>query len=236
MLSIIIPTLNEEKNLPLLLKSIRSQNFKEDYEIIIADAGSKDNTVKIAKKYGCKVVSGGLPAKGRNRGAKAAKGDLLLFLDADVVLPKNFLKKILTEFKKRKLDVAGATLNPQTQKKMIKFLFDFFYNIPIKKLERFLPFGAMGILAKKVIHQKIKGFDEKIKLCEDHDYVRRAAKIGKFGVLKSAKISVSLRRFYKEGWLKVILKYVFAEFYYHIFGPVKSDIFHYEFGHYKKYK
>ena len=78
--SLIIPCLNEEKYLPLLLDSIKKQNFK-DYEIIIADAGSKDKTLEIAKKYDCRIIPGGLPAKGRNEGAKIAKGELLFFCD-----------------------------------------------------------------------------------------------------------------------------------------------------------
>ena len=89
MLSIIIPTLNEEKYLPPLLDSIKKQDYK-DYEVIVADAGSKDKTVEIAKKYGCKVVKGGLLPAGRNRGAEASKGDLLLFLDSDIILPPHF--------------------------------------------------------------------------------------------------------------------------------------------------
>ena len=54
-LSIIIPTYNEEEYLPVLLESIKQQDFS-DYEIIVADADSKDNTVKIAEEYGCIVV------------------------------------------------------------------------------------------------------------------------------------------------------------------------------------
>jgi glycosyltransferase involved in cell wall biosynthesis len=55
MLSIIIPTLNEEEHLPLLLKEIKKQNFNGDFEVIIADAGSTDRTVKIAEDFGCKL-------------------------------------------------------------------------------------------------------------------------------------------------------------------------------------
>lgn len=232
MLSIIIPTLNEEEFLPKLLRSIRKEKFS-DYEIIVADADSADETRGIAQKFGAKVIEGGLPAVGRNQGVKVAKGDLLLFLDADVILPKKFLEKAIREFEKRNLDVASVQLDPQTSKKIIKFFFERFYNYPVKKLERFLPYGAMGYLIKKGLHYKIKGFDEKIKICEDHDYVRRAAKLGKFGVLRGIKISISLRRFYKDGWLKVILKYISAELHYHFLGPIKSDIFNYKFGHYK---
>ena len=78
MLSIIIPTLNEENFLSWLLESIKRQDFPER-EIIVADAGSEDKTVAIAKNYKATVVPGGLPAKGRNEGAKIAKGELFLF-------------------------------------------------------------------------------------------------------------------------------------------------------------
>ena len=111
-LSIIIPTLEEEKYLPLLLDSIKKQNLKRDYEIIISDAGSKDRTIEIAESQGCKIVKGGLPAKGRNEGAKIAQGELFLFLDADTMLPENSLEKFIFEFKKRNLDIAGFLLQP----------------------------------------------------------------------------------------------------------------------------
>lgn len=93
MLSIIIPALNEEKFIPLLLESIKKQDF-QDYEIIVADAGSKDKTVEISKNYNAAIVMGGLPAKGRNEGAKIARGDLFLFLDADVILPEYFFPRL----------------------------------------------------------------------------------------------------------------------------------------------
>jgi glycosyltransferase involved in cell wall biosynthesis len=126
MLSIIIPALNEEKRLPLLLESIKNQNFF-DYEIILADAGSTDKTLEIAKKYGCKVIPGGLPAKGRNEGAKVAKSDLLFFCDADTILPNNFLKESLTEFEKRKLDIASFCLVPLPKNWWTSFLLNIFY-------------------------------------------------------------------------------------------------------------
>jgi len=92
MLSIIIPTLNEEKFLPHLLISLKEQTFK-DFEIIVADNNSTDATRSIALKSGAKMVEGGLPARGRNNGAKVARGEWLLFLDADVILPPGFFRK-----------------------------------------------------------------------------------------------------------------------------------------------
>ena len=104
-LSIVIPTKNEENYLPRLLESIRSQVFS-DYEVIVADAASTDRTREVAVKFGAKVVEGGLPGPGRNRGAEAAQGDRLLFLDADVVLPsEDFLSDML------KASVSDTSIN-----------------------------------------------------------------------------------------------------------------------------
>ena len=233
MLSIVIPTLNEEKHLLVLLESIKKQDFK-NYEIIIADAGSKDKTLEIAKKYDCKIVKGGSPAQGRNNGAGTAKGDSLLFLDADVFLPEKTFGKVLKEFKKRKLKIATFFLMPSEKEKASNFFFTFFYNIPIFLLEKILPHAAMGILIEKKLFKKLNGFDEKIKLAEDHDLARRAGKLGKYGILRSAKLYVSDRRFKKEGWLKTYSKYLLAEGHMILIGPVKSDIFKYKFNHYLK--
>ncbi len=230
--SIIIPTLNEEKFLPFLLESIKKQDFK-DYEVIVADAGSKDRTLEIAKKYGAKLLKGGLPAIGRNQGAEIAGAKLLLFLDADVLLPESFLEKSLKEFRERKLGIASFQLVP-IESKVARMLFNLFYNFPVLFLEKILAHAAMGILVKKEFFQKLKGFDETIKLAEDHDLARRAKKIGKFGIIKGAKLLVSIRRFEKEGWLKTALKYFLCEFHMIFFGPVRTDLFHYKFNHYLK--
>ena len=240
MLSIIIPTLNEEDYLPLLLESIKKQDFK-DYEIIVADASSQDGTIEIAKNYGCKVVPGGLPAEGRNKGAEAANGDLLLFLDAEVILPKNFLEKLLLKFKKGKLDVASCGLQPIEEDWIPKFIFpkffyDLLYNWPAKFLENALPFASSLILVKKEIHQRLKGFDERIKIAEDHNYVRRAAKISKFGFLNFFKLPFFSRRCQKEGILKTFLKYLFCNLWNLSLGDVRTDIFNYNFGQYKNWK
>lgn len=234
MLSIIIPTLNEEKYLPVLLKSIREQDFSGDYEIIVADAGSKDRTLEIAKSFGCNTVKGGLPAKGRNVGAKASKGELLLFLDADVTLPGSFLENSLNEFKRRRLGVASFFLIPQTKKRIVKTGFNFLYNHPIKISEKFLAYGAMGILVKKDIFEKAKGFDETIKLAEDQYFMRQAAKLGKFGIIRSAKILINLRRFETDGYLPTLLRYLVCNLYMFSGKPARSGIFRYKFDHYSK--
>ena len=91
--SVVIPTFNEEKYLPLLLKDLESQTFK-DFEVIVSDANSTDSTRSIAKNYGATVCDGGLPSVGRNNGAKIAKGDILIFLDADVRIKNDFIESV----------------------------------------------------------------------------------------------------------------------------------------------
>ena len=113
-LSIIIISKNEEKDLPRLLKSIEKRDFT-DYELILSDAKSIDKTREIGKKFGCKIVEGGLPSVGRNNGAKIAKGELLLFLDSDVKLPNGFLSKNIKEFQDRKLVSATTKYIPDSK-------------------------------------------------------------------------------------------------------------------------
>lgn len=230
-LSIIIPTLNEEKLLPFLLERIKSENL--DLEIIVADAGSSDKTQRIAEDYGARVVSGGLPAEGRNSGAKFASGEILFFLDADVFFQRGSLKKILQEFKERKYVCASFGIYPQEKNFFInKITMNMFYNFPQRALRKIMPLGAMGIIVKKEIFEKVGGFDESVKLAEDHHFVKRASKLGRYGILKSSKIYMPLRRFRQDGYIKTFLKYAVCCLLLYTKGPIRKDIINYNFDHY----
>ena len=227
MLSIIIPTFNEEKYLPKLLDCIKAQTYK-NYEVIVSDANSKDKTRKIAKKYKCRIAKGGLPAVGRNNGAKTAKGDILLFLDADVKFDKNFLKSALNEIKERNLNVAGCYINPLGDNIIDKIFFRIF-NLWVVATQFFYPNASgSGIFCKKWLHKKVNGFDETIKLSEDMDYVKRCGNFGKFRILKCAKSYVAMRRFEKEGRFKVGFKLLLSAFHRLFFGEIRSDVFKYD--------
>lgn len=228
MLSIIIPTLNEEKYLPLLLAEIKKQNFS-DLEIIVADAGSQDKTLEIAQVFGCKITAGGLPARGRNEGAKIAQGDTLLFMDADnIYLPEDFLKNLLEEFEKRKLDVASFPIYPQGNG-FDKFAYRL-YNFWVNLSQKFSAYATNSVLVKKEIFEKVGGFDEEIKIGEDHYFAKLAKKYGKFGFIKTEPVLTSTRRFERDGRLKTYSKYLLAGLYLLILGPIKSDIFKYRFN------
>jgi hypothetical protein len=86
------------------------------------------------------------------------------------------------------------------------------------------------IFARRAVHQAIGGFDETLKMTEDHDYVRRAAQHGEFGLLTSVRIPVSMRRVEKEGIIGLALKYLWCEMYALAGKPVRSMPFKYEFG------
>ena len=227
MISIIIPTLNEEKLLPRLLGRIKNQNYG-DYEIIVADAGSKDKTRQIAKKSGCRIVRGGEPGTGRNNGAKAAKGSILFFIDADVEFGKDFLNNCIEEFDSRKLDVAGLYIHPQGSNILDKIFLGIF-NLWTFATQLFYPNASgSGIMCRKWLHEKVNGFDSTIRLSEDMDYAGRCGKYGKFRIIRSAKSYVAMRRFEKEGRLKVGLKLFLSVFHRLFFGEIRSDVFRYD--------
>lgn len=233
MISIIIPTLNEEKHLKELLKNIKDQN-PMDYEIIVADYNSKDRTRAIARKNDCKLVEGGRPARARNNGAKKARGRLLIFIDADSLLSKNFFRDSLREIQERKLNAGSCRTYPISGNLIDKIFFRIF-NLWIVTTQFFYP-NASGsyIFCERRLHNKINGFNEKLALSEDMDYVKRVGKCGKFGILKSVKAYTSVRRFEKEGRLNLGVKLLLSAVYRIIFGEINTGIFRYGFRHKKR--
>lgn len=230
-LSIIIPTFNEEDYLPNLLESIKRQDF-QDYEVIVADAGSTDKTREIAKEFGCKIVEGGLPAVGRNRGAEVAQGEYFLFLDSDVILTKDYLELCLNEFQERELGIAITQIAPLSDGFLNKITHDF-ANFFMRKVEKIKPHGAgcYGIVTTKKLHEEVEGFDEDLDFGEDTDYIERIGAISQFKVLRSPKLLVSTRRLQEEGLRNVAFKYVKSTFYQFRGKQVTAADLDYSFGH-----
>jgi glycosyltransferase involved in cell wall biosynthesis len=234
MITIVIPTKNEETALPRLLESIRRQTL-QPAEIIVADAGSTDRTRDVAASYGARVVDGGLPGPGRNRGAEAANTDLLLFLDADVELrDPEFLERSVGEMLERRLDLATCDVFPLSDAWLDHVLHKA-YNVYARAWGDVFPHApGFCLFARRDLHRRIGGFDEAVLFCEDHDYAHRAAKLGSFGFLGSCKIPVSIRRLDRDGRVNIAAKYILAELHLAMLGPIRHDRFRYTFGHGKR--
>ena len=232
-ISIIVPALNEEKYLPILLKSIQAQSF-QDYEVIVADAGSTDRTVEIATEFGAKVVKGGMPGPGRNRGAEVAKGELFFFFDSDVLLPKDFLEKAYQEMQEKMIDLATCEFEPISDLRVDKISFKI-SNLIVKMNLLLNPHAAgFCIFISSRLFRRIGGFDESLKLAEDHDLVKRAAKHRPLHFLKNVELGVSVRRLEKEGRFNLLKKYMQVEMHLLTKGNVKENIIEYEFGNFSE--
>lgn len=99
--SVIIPALNEEKYIGLTLKSIARQTFKDVETIVVVDDRTRDATAEVAEQEGAKVIfcSKHTVSDGRHMGALHAKGEILVFTDADTLIPPDFLEKVEWEFR-----------------------------------------------------------------------------------------------------------------------------------------
>lgn len=232
MLSIVIPTLNEEKYLPLLLASIKKQGFS-DYEIIISDGGSQDRTKEVAREQGCTVIDSSdrkSPAHQRNVGASQAKGETLFFLDADSILPDNFFPAVYQEFLRRKLSAAGFYLKFRPDRPIYRlysavYSFLCFFGQYVKPAS-----VGIGMMANREKHEMAKGFDESIFIGEDYDYNSRLARLGRFRMIRSSFLYYSARRLEKEGRRKVLGKWLKGTIYFLFKGPIRKKIVEYNFG------
>ena len=168
-ISIIIPTINEAKNLPLLLSDLSI--IQKEGEIIIVDGGSEDKTIDIANIYGAKVYK----SKERNRGlqlnmgAKNAKGDWLIFLHADTRLSNNWFREVSSILKEEKKYIYYFKFKIN-HKKIIYRVLEILVNFRSKHLKQ--PYGDQGLIIHRSTYFQNNGF-RKIPLMEDLDFLRR---------------------------------------------------------------
>ena len=171
-ISIIIPTINEANNLPLLLSDLSS--IQKEGEIIIVDCGSEDKTIDIANIYGAKVFI----SKERNRGlqldigAKNSKGEWLIFLHADTRLTHDWFKKI-NSFLKGNKNIIYYFEFKINHKKIIYRVLEILVNFRSKIFKQ--PYGDQGLIIHRTTYFKNNGF-RKIPLMEDVDFLRRLNK------------------------------------------------------------
>jgi glycosyltransferase involved in cell wall biosynthesis len=228
-LTVIIPALNEAERLPSLLDALERQTRRAD-QIVIADADSSDGTRAIAQARGALVVDGGKPAVGRNAGARVATGDLPLFLDADDELDDDLIAGALEEFAERELAVATVHIEPIERDPRNVFACEV-ANLYLDVMQYVQPHApGFCILIRRDVHEAIGGFDETIVLAEDHDYVQRAAKNGRFRVLRTVRVGTSMRRIEREGLVRLAFKYLYCELYVVTGRPIRDVPFDYGFA------
>ncbi len=203
LVSVIIPTLNEEKFIETLLTCLNNQTW-QDFEIIVADARSQDKTRQLAQKVGAKIVEGAHQSFGRNNGAKHAKGDVLLFLDADVSFDTNFLGNCYQSFVTNKLDVACCYFDTYPLSFKMKMIYGLWNSSKYLRRKTKNPDGESQCLwIKKSVFNDLSGFNEELKIAEDIDLIHRATeKEHEFDIL-NYKFTPSDRRYKKVGILRV---------------------------------
>lgn len=198
LLSIIIPTYNEEQTLPKLLHTLAQQS---DIEVIVVDGGSNDNTPALAKRANCKVI---FSAKGRsnqlNTGASHARGELLLFLHADTLVPKNFARLIRENLNNPQIAAGAFSLKIDSPKKSLVFIATL-ANLRSRFLQ--LPYGDQAIFTTATTFSAQGGFP-KMAIMEDFVFIRRLSKTGKILTL-SEPVTTSARRWINKGVMKTTL-------------------------------
>ncbi len=213
--SIIIPTLNEEKLLPGILKQLKNPELSEnfDLELIVSDGGSKDNTLKIALDYADIITVHTEEefqsiASGRNEGAKLANGEILFFFNGDVIIEDplklfNFVKNIFEN--SSYLAMTGFVSIFPSEAKILDRLFHYCYNHYFQLLNNIgvgMGRGECHIIRKEIF-EKLGGYNTDFFAGEDFDLFRRISSKGKILFTNKIRVYESPRRFRQKGYFTV---------------------------------
>jgi len=210
LVSVIIPTLNEEKYIEKTLITVKNQLTSFPYEIIVSDGKSKDNTVEKAKKYADKIIicdRRGISV-GRNTGAKYASGKYLVFLDADTLLLPDTLEKLINELRKKDVVLVSCFLFPSEYDAACIFYYWVFNQFSRGSVRLKPQIPGIIMACKKDAFEAIGGFNEKMKILEDFDFSERISKLGKVKIVSSTFVLTSPRRFKKWGRAKGAARYL----------------------------
>lgn len=179
LVSVVVTTKNEEKNIENCLRSVRNQTFK-NVELVIVDNFSEDRTVEIAKRFTAKVYSKGPERSSqRNYGAKVSSGEYLLYLDADMSLSPTVIEECVEKCETHGVD---ALYIPE------QIIGEGFW-IRVRNFERSFYNGTVIDAVRfiqKDLFEKIGGFDESLIGPEDWDLNRRIREIGRTGIINTA--------------------------------------------------
>jgi rSAM/selenodomain-associated transferase 2 len=194
MLSIIIPTYNEADQIADTISVVKQNAGEKEYEIIVVDGASNDETITLAKTAGVRTFISN--KKGRaaqmNYGAMHAKFDVLYFLHADSIPPKNFTNYI------------SNALNNDFSCGCFRLQFDYDHwflkaNAWFTKFDvNAVRFGDQSLFVTKHVFNKCGGFREDLYMMEDQEIIRRLKKHGRFIVMNNVVIT-SARKYHDNG-------------------------------------
>lgn len=226
MISLVIPTYNEEKSIERCLLSLESQTIpRNNYEIIVVDGQSTDNTVEIAKKYADKVIHQKSKGVGgaRNDGVAVAKHDLIATSDADCTMPEDWLEKIVQAFEAKdvvlvsgKVKLVESTPLISTSYYITEKVWHLMY---VLKISHFLC-GANTAFRKKEF-MEIGGYSN-IPILDDFEISMRMKNKGDMKYARDIYIYYSTRRLKKEGLKKNGSLWIYNWLRLHAGLPVKS--------------
>jgi rSAM/selenodomain-associated transferase 2 len=192
--SVIIPALNEEARIATAIDSARRADA---LEVIVADGGSSDETVPVAREHGAEIVSGAtMRSRQLNAGAAAARGDILLFLHADTRLPDDAMRAVTAAL------AAGHTFGGFR----VKFAED---DVRLRVAETMInlrtsftrcPWGDQAQFIRREMFLEQRGYRE-IPLMEDYEMAIRMKRVGRTAILPLHVIT-SGRRFLTKGVLR----------------------------------
>ncbi len=236
--SIIIPALNEEKYLPLLLKDLSEQSFpRNNFEVIVIDGNSKDQTIKVASGFSSRIQLTVISSKTanvsiqRNLGVKKSKAKWVIFMDADNRIPPAFLDGVKYQLAaNHKIDCFTCWIDESGYKTADKPLITM-YNLLIEVLSKVKP-GALGALigAKRTLAIKYP-FNDQLAISEDYEFIGTLVKSKYyFVVFRFPRYHFSLRRFEREGVLTLARVYTKAQLYVLMGRQIKNGEINYPMG------
>ena len=236
--SVVIPAFNEATYIDRLLEALSDQTL-ENFEVIISDAESKDGTKEVVDSFKNKLdvkffeAPPKGPAFGRNQGAKHARGEWLLFLDADVYIDnQNFIEELLSKTITKGWNTSSAQLKVMPGSLLGKIGHSQAY-LNIMSHTKHPIMQGYCMLTRREIFEKLNGFNEKIKYGEDNDYATRATSYG-LGFVKGTHYWVDPRRYQQEGF-RLLYKNTQHELYRLTHGfSFEENTAEYEFGKHKK--
>ena len=219
-LSIIIPSLNEEKYIRKTLDNLAS--LKGNFEVLVVDGGSTDHTLQLVQQFPwVKILSS---EKGRavqmNLGAKSASGEVLLFLHADTLLPPNAYQVVLEHLKDNNMIGGSFFLQFDNDHPVLNF-----YSWCSKINLEFFTYGDHGIFVRRNVFKKISGY-KNVPFMEDVEIQRRLRREGKFRKVKCG-VKTSARRFQKIGMIRQMILNVFLVFLFKVgVPPAKLKVYY----------